>query len=125
VVREGPYLVDPWAAEIVEVKVEGLAFGLQLHCSPELEIDLDLGRGRVRGPEPEPEMALVQVRVIDHVEQRVATLSACALLEDGSLPRSMQSPGVMRSLTWYDDPRRSGEPHSPLHSAILGYLENW
>jgi hypothetical protein len=103
--------------------VEGLASDLQMGYSLELEIDLGLGREMVL--DLELEMALGQVRVTDHVEQTVATLSACALLEDGSLPRSMQSPGVERSLTWFDDPRRSGEPHSPLHSAILGYLENW
>jgi hypothetical protein len=123
VVREGPYPVDPWVVEIVEEEVEGLASDLQPDYTLELEIDLGLGRETVL--DPELEMARVQVRVIDHVEQRVATLSACALLEDGSLPRSMQSPGVERSLTWFDDPRRFGELRSPLHSAILGYLENW
>jgi hypothetical protein len=115
--------VDPWVVGIVEVEVEGLAFGLQSSCSLERAIDLGLGREMVLVLELE--MARVQVRVIDHVEQRVATLSACALLEDGSLPRSMQSPGVERSLTWFDGPRRSGGPHIPLHSAILEYLENW
>jgi hypothetical protein len=123
VVREGPYPVDPWVVEIVEEEVEGLASDLQPDYTLELEIDLGLGRETVL--DPELEMARVQVRVIDHVEQRVATLSACALLEDGSLPRSMQSPGVVRSLTWSDGPRRSGGPHIPLHSAILEYLENW
>jgi hypothetical protein len=122
VVREGPYPVDPWAAGIVEVEVEGLAFGLQPSCSLELEIALGLGRVMVHVLELR--MALGQVRAIGHVEQRVATLSACALLEDGSLPRSMQSPGAGRSLTWFDAPRRSGEPHSPLHSAVPEYLEN-
>jgi hypothetical protein len=123
VVREGPYPVDPWVVEIVEAEVEGLAFDPQLDCSLEQVIDLGLGREMVL--DLELEMALVQERAIDHVEQRVATLSACALLEDGSLPRSMQSPGVERSLTWFDGPRRSGGPHIPLHSAILEYLENW
>ena len=122
-VREGPYPVDPWVVGIVEAEVEGLASGLQMGYSLEQVIDLGLGREMVHVLELE--MARGQVRVIDHVEQTVATLSACALLEDGSLPRSMQSPGAGRSLTWFDDPRRSGEPHSPLHSAILGYLENW
>jgi hypothetical protein len=123
VVREGPYPVDPWVVGIVEVEVEGLASGLQMGYSLELEIDLGLGRETVL--DLELGTALFQVRVIDHVEQRVATLSASAFAEYGNLPRSMQSPGVERSLTWFDDPRRSGEPHSPLHSAVLGYLENW
>jgi hypothetical protein len=90
-----------------------------------LELEIDLGLGREMVLDLELETGRVQVRVIDHVEQRVATLSACVRLEDGSLPRSMQSPGAERFLTWFDDPRRSEGPHSPLHSAILGYLENW
>jgi hypothetical protein len=123
VVREGPYLVDPWVVGIVEVEVEGLASGLQMGYTLELEIGLGLGRETVL--DLGLAMALGQVRGIDHAEQKVATLSASAFAECGNLPRSMQSPGAGRSSTWFDDPRRSGEPHSPLHSAILGYLENW
>jgi hypothetical protein len=122
VVREGPYPVDPWVVGIVEVEVEGLAFGLQSSCSLERAIDLGLGREMVLVLELE--MARVQVRVIDHAEQRVATSSASPLAEYGSLPRSMQSPGVERSSTWSDDPRRSGELRSLLHSAVPVYLEN-
>lgn len=108
-VQEGPYQVDPWVIEIVEEEAEGLASDLQPDYTLELEIDLGLGRETVL--DLELEMARVQVRVIDHVEQTVA--------------RSMQSPGAGRSLTWSDGPRRSGGPRSPLHSAVLGYLENW
>lgn len=122
-VQEGPYQVDPWVIEIVEEEAEGLASDLQPDYTLELEIDLGLGRETVL--DLELEMARVQVRVIDHVEQTVATSSASPLTVYGSLPRSMQSPGAGRSLTWSDGPRRSGGPRSPLHSAVLGYLENW
>jgi hypothetical protein len=122
VVREGPYPVDPWVVGIVEVEVEGLASGLQMGYSLELEIDLGLGRETVL--DLGLAMALGQVRGIDHAEQKVATLSACPLLEDGSLPRSMQSPGAGRSLTWFDDPRRFGELRSPLRNVVPGYLES-
>jgi hypothetical protein len=122
VVREGPYQVDPWVIGIVEVEVEELAFDPQPHYSLEQEIDLDQGRAKVL--DLELEMALVLVQAIDHVEQRVATLSASLLFEYVNLPRNMQSPVVKRSLTLSGDPRRSGEPHSPLHSAVLGYLGN-
>jgi hypothetical protein len=122
VVREGPYPVDPWVVGIVEVEVEGLASDLQPDYTLELEIDLGLGRETVL--DLGLAMALGQVRGIDHAEQRVATLSASAFAEYGNIPRSMQSPGAGRSLTWSDGPRKSGGPRSPLHSAVPGYLES-
>jgi hypothetical protein len=107
---------------IVEVEVEGLAFDPQPHCS--LELEIDLGQGRAMVLDLELVTALVLMRAIDHVGQRVATLSANPLAEYSNLLRNMQSPGAERSLTLSDDPRRFGEPHSPLHSAVLGYLGN-
>ena len=53
-----------------------MAFDHHLHCSPELEIDLCQGRVMALDLELETDRDLV--RVIDHVEPRVATLSASA-----------------------------------------------
>jgi len=68
--REGPYPVDPWVLEIVEVEVGQSAFDHQPDYSLELEIDLDLGWEMVLDLELETGHDLV--RVIDHAEQIVA-----------------------------------------------------
>lgn len=109
--------------EIVAGLVAESAFDHSLYCS--LELGNDVGLGLEIGLGWERGMGRDLVRVIGHAEPRVARMSASLVTKVGNLPRSMRSPAVERSWTWFGDPRRFGGLHIPLHSAVLGYLENW